>query len=59
MSEGSKTPEIAAKASQTGDGAITQEALKRAEAYIEEEEGAANQVSGLLGVFLIDRKSVV
>jgi len=53
MSEGSKTPEIAAKASQTGDGAITQEALKRAEAYIEEEEGAANQVSGLLGVFLM------
>ena len=34
MSEGSKTPEIAAKASQTGDGAITQEALKRAEAEL-------------------------
>ncbi|AEC21163.1 hypothetical protein PT7_2623 [Pusillimonas sp. T7-7] len=31
---------------------VSEEALKRAEEYIEEEEGAANRLSGWLGIFL-------
>nr|WP_314630209.1 TRAP transporter fused permease subunit [uncultured Noviherbaspirillum sp.] len=46
MSESPKLPETAAPA------AVSDEALKRAEAYIEEEEGAANRMTGKLAAFL-------
>ena len=35
-----------------GTGAVSDEALRQAEAYIEEEEGAANRLPGALGVFV-------
>ena len=44
--------EPAQKAPVDDGGAISEEALKKAEAYIEEEEGAAHRLSGFLGVFL-------
>ena len=34
-------------------GAVSDEALRKAEAYIEEEEGAANKLKGWLGWFVI------
>ncbi len=46
MSESRNLPETAAPA------AVSDEALKRAEAYIEEEEGAANRMTGKLAGFL-------
>ena len=36
-----------------GEAAVSDEALKKAEAYIEEEEGAANKLSGGLGWFVL------
>ena len=36
----------------SADGAVAEDALKRAEAYVEEEEGAANRLTGALGVFV-------
>lgn len=35
------------------DGAISEEQLRKAEEFIEEEEGAANKIGGWLGVFLV------
>ena len=46
MSESSKFPEAVVP------GAVSDEALKKAEAYIEEEEGAANRMTGKLAAFL-------
>ena len=34
------------------DGAVSDEALKKAESFIEEEEGAANHLAGALGLFV-------
>ena len=46
MSESSKFPEAGVP------GGVSDEALKKAEAYIEEEEGAANRMTGMLAAFL-------
>ncbi len=37
----------------SADPSVDAEALRKAEAYIEEEEGAANKLAGLLGLFVI------
>ncbi len=44
--------EPAKQESTADEGLISADALKRAEAYIEEEEGAAHHMTGFLGVFL-------
>ncbi|NBS59866.1 MAG: hypothetical protein EBS65_23085, partial [Betaproteobacteria bacterium] len=36
-----------------GEAAVSDEALRKAESYIEEEEGAANKLSGGLGWFVL------
>ena len=35
------------------EGAVSDEALKKAESFIEEEEGAANHLAGALGLSLL------
>jgi TRAP transporter 4TM/12TM fusion protein len=43
---------MSASAEPTSTAAVSDEALRKAEQYIEEEEGAANHMSGWLGIFL-------
>lgn len=47
-----ETPSMSELAESDSNNTVSEEALRKAEQYIEEEEGAANHISGWLGVFL-------